>query len=300
MRRLGFTILAFLLAGCGGTDDETLVLGLIKPSLDHLPYDFVELADDPVLAGVSVRSFSSGWEANEALAAGKVDAAILPFTYAWTDVDRGLPVKIVGFLERESDGIVARREFATLADLAGRRIGVLRASTLEVLAVMALQDRGIEAELVPLRSPAEMAAALQAGEVDALSFYVPPILGFGDDYHVVHWYGDDHPGHPCCDLAVHTPAAARKREALDRLRTALAVAATRLESDRDRAVSATAEIFALSPDLSTRALERLRFHAGREETGRRFELAAARVMHELGYLEAIPDTTDVYLQFPER
>ncbi len=301
MRRLGCClILGILLAGCGGGDDEVVRLGLIRPSLNHLPYDLAALADDPSLAAVEVTYFASGWEANEALAAGRLDAAILPFTYAWADVDRGLPVKVVGFLERESDGIVARREFASLDDLAGRRIGVLRASTLEVLAVMALSDRRIEAELVPFRTPAEMTAALQSGEVDALSFYVPPILALGDEVHVLHWYSDDHPMHPCCDLAVHTGNAPRKREALSRLRAALAIAAVRIESDREAAATLAGRTFGLTPTVAARSLARQRFLLGRELEGRKFELRAARVMRELGYLESIPDTGDVYLDLERR
>lgn len=290
------------LGSCGRGADDPVVLGLIKPSLDHLPYQFARQAGDPALAGVQVRYFTSGWETGEALAAGRIDAAILPFTYAWTAAARGLPVRIMGFLERESDGIVARRDIAALEDLAGRRIGVLRASTLEVLAVMALQDRGLEAELVPLRGPAEMVAALRAGDVDALSLYVPPILGLGEAFHVLHWYGEDHPGHPCCDLVVHLPAYRKKRRALERLQAALAAAAHRLEQARaDEAVVAQAcDLYGLPPHLAAASLARLRFGFGREERGRAFQMRAAAVMRELGYLQTVPDTSHVYLPLDRR
>ncbi len=293
---LAATCAAVLLGGgCGRGDDDTLVLGLIRPSLDYLPYQLATLDDDPDLAGVTVHYFSSGWEVGEALAAGRLDAAILPFTYAWTAASRGLPVRSVGFLERESDGIVAPRSVTSLEDLAGRRIGVLRASTLEVLAVLSLRDRGLEAELVPLRGPSEMVAALRAGDVDALSLYVPPILSVGDEYHVVHWFGDDFPGHPCCDLVVHERRVRNKTEALRRLRGAVARAAVRLHADHDRAVSLAAARYSLPPHLAEAALARTRFELGREEQGRLFQRRAAEVMRELGYLDQVPDTSDVYL-----
>jgi len=301
--RLGIGVLVVVaacsgaLVGCG-EQEEGQVLRVIEPSLNHLPYDLAAVMDDPGLAGVEVRRFASGWEANEALVAGRIDAAILPFTYAWSDVAQGLPVRVAGFLERESDGIVTRREITTLEELAGRRIGVLRASTLEVLAAMALHARGIAAELVPLRSPSEMAAALRRGDVDALSFYVPPILELGDRFHVIHWYGDDHPDHPCCNLAVHGGRVAGKRAELARLQAALAVAALRAESDRDQAAQLAARRFGLSEDTAREALARLRFRPGREEAGRNFELQAARTMRRLGYLATIPDTADVYLPAP--
>jgi ABC-type nitrate/sulfonate/bicarbonate transport system substrate-binding protein len=309
-RRFGYaglvlSVLAVLLAavgGCARREDQTLVLGLIKPSLDHLPVQMAMAFDDPGLTDVEVRYFVSGWEVGEALAAGRLDAAILPFTYAWTAVSRGMPVRIACFLERESDGIVAGRDVGSLEDLDGRRIGVLRASTLEVLAVMALQDRGIEAELVPLRSPAEMAAALRSGDVDALSFYVPPILTLGDQYHVVHWYGEDHPHHPCCDLVVHGPSVERKMEALRRLQAALSAAVARTgEADgRSRLVAVAGDRYNLPPMLAEAALARTRFELGREESGRLFQLQAAAIMRDLGHIETIPDTNDVYLPLDRR
>jgi ABC-type nitrate/sulfonate/bicarbonate transport system substrate-binding protein len=287
-------------SGCGGGRDDVLVLGLIRPSLDHLPFQLALVEQEHDLSGIEVRYFASGWEAGEALAAGRIDAAILPFTYGWTAAARGLPVRIVGFFERESDGIIARREIASLSDLAGRRIGVLRASTLEVLAVMALRDRGITAELVPLRSPAEMVAALRAGDVDALSFYVPPILAVGDPFHVVHWYSDDHPDHPCCDLVVHEPAARRKADQLARLQVALADAATRAHAAHEPAVLLASELYSLPPQLARAALARTRFATGREAAGRAFQLAAAGVMRDLGYLQTVPDTSHVYLSLDRR
>jgi ABC-type nitrate/sulfonate/bicarbonate transport system substrate-binding protein len=288
-------LIALLLgSGCGGNRDQELQLGLIRPSLDHLPFQLAAAAEDPRLTAVAVRYFTSGWEASEALAAGRIDAAILPFTYAWTAVSRGLPVRSVGFFERESDGIVARREFSSLADLAGRRIGVLRASTLEVLAVMALQQRGLSAELVPLRSPSEMVAALRGGDVEALSFYVPPILDLGDRFHVVHWFGDDFPDHPCCDLVVHATAAERKPAALAGLRAVLAEAAVRVHDDPEHAGALAADFYNLPPHLAAAALARTRFGLGREESGRVFQMRAAAVMRDLGHLETIPDTSEVY------
>lgn len=299
-----FVSMLAVVGGCGRGDDKTLVLGLIRPSLDHLPFQIARLNDDPKLAGVEVRYFTSGWEANEALAAGRLDAAILPFTYAWTAVSRGFPVRIASFLERESDGIVAGRQVASLQDLEGKRIGVLRASTLEVLAVMALQDHGVEAVLVPLRGPAEMAAALRSGDVDALSFYVPPILTLGEAFHVVHWYGDDHPGHPCCDLVVNTRSIERKTESFARLQAALAAAARSIESDDDllraNAAAAAVELYNLPPLVAAAALARTRFEMGREASGRAFQLRAAGVMKELDHLETIPDTSHVYLSLDRR
>jgi len=47
----------------------------------------------------------------------------------------------------------------------------------------------------------DMASALQVGEVDALSFYVPSIFKFDDNFKIIYWYSDDFPLHPCCDIA---------------------------------------------------------------------------------------------------
>lgn len=275
------TVTLCVLAACGAREQAPLRVGLIRPSLDYLPFVLAtELGGDDASA-YAVTEFASGWEANEALVAGKVDVAILPFTYVWADVAVGKPVTTVSFLERESDGIAARPPFASLADLAGRRIGVLRASTLDVLAGAALADAGVTAELVPLRGPSELVAALRGGDVDAVSLYVPPLLGVADAFPVVHWFGDDDPGHPCCNVAARREAPAAQVAAF----VALLERGVQLLAARpEDAAAVAARRWQLAPDVAAAALARMRFQTGLDAAGRAFEERMAAHMLARGYL----------------
>ncbi len=284
-----------LLASCGGNPEQRpLRVGLIRPSLDYLPFVLATELGGVDASPYAVTEFASGWEANEALAAGKVDAAILPFTYVWADVAAGLPVRTVSFLERESDGIAARRPLSSLADLAGRRIGVLRASTLDVLAGAALADAGVDAELVPLRGPTELVAALRGGDVDAVSLYVPPLLALGDDFPVVHWFGDADPGHPCCNVAVHTDALRDRAPQVAALLALLDRGVAVLDERPQDAVALAAARWQLAPEMAARALAHMRFRTGLEEAGCDFERRMAAAMLARGYLSRALDADEVH------
>jgi len=284
-----------LLASCGGgAGQRPLRVGLIRPSLDYLPFLLAIELGGADASGYAVTEFASGWEANEALAAGKLDAAILPFTYVWADVAAGLPVRTVSFLERESDGIAARRPVASLADLEGRRIGVLRASTLDVLAGAALAAAGVNAELVPLRGPAELVAALRGGDVDAVSLYVPPLLALGDDFPVVHWFGDADPGHPCCNLAVHTDALRDRPAQVAALVAVLGRGVAVLAERPAEAVALAAARWQLTPEATGHALAHLRFQTGLEAAGCAFEQRMAAAMLARGYLSRAVAADEVH------
>jgi ABC-type nitrate/sulfonate/bicarbonate transport system substrate-binding protein len=284
-----------LLASCGNsTGQRPLRLGLIRPSLDYLPFLLATELGGVDATGYAVTEFASGWEANEALAAGKLDAAILPFTYVWADVAAGLPVRTVSFLERESDGIAARRPASSLADLEGRRIGVLRASTLDVLAGAALAAAGVTAELVPLRGPSELVAALRGGDVDAVSLYVPPLLALGDDFPVVHWFGDADPSHPCCNVAVHTDMLRERPAQVAALVALLDRGVVVLAERPAEAVALAAARWQLSPEAAERAIARMRFETGLEAAGCAFEKRMAAAMLARGYLSRAVAADEVH------
>ncbi len=61
--------------------------------------------------------------------------------------------------------IPASKDIKTIDQLQGKRIGVLKASTLDIFAEIMSDDHGIEMEFVYFRTPIDMAAALKAGEV---------------------------------------------------------------------------------------------------------------------------------------
>ncbi len=282
-----------LLASCA-KDTEKIRLGLIRPSLNHLPVLYG--LDHGIIDSTSVELFyfSSGWETNEALVAGKLDAAIMPFTYAWTDVSRGLPVRVMSFLERESDGIVTRIENPDLASLKGAKIGVLRASTLDIFARILSDKEQLDWSYVPFRSPIEMAAALQAGEVDALSFYVPPIFKMGDDFHIVAWFSDYYPKHPCCDLVIHELALSRKRQSLRNLKDEIRHSVRRMNENPAKVAEFAAKHFDVELPLLQQSLDHTCYELDLEDGGKKIEAIAAEMMIRCGYIERAVDPEEVY------
>jgi ABC-type nitrate/sulfonate/bicarbonate transport system substrate-binding protein len=300
MNKVIFLVLVVFFFGCS-TRNDTLRIGIIKPSTDHLPLQFAFHIDELTKADYTVYEFKSGWETNEALIAGKIDLAIMPFTYAWKGVSMNKPVKIVSFFERESDGIIARKDLKTIQDLQGKKLGVLRASTLDIFAKMLLTELNIEMEFVYLRTPMDMSAALTKGEVDALSFYVPSIFQFDEDkFHIITWYGEHYPNHPCCDLVVNDKAIETKAEKLQILLAGLDKSSNLLNENPMLAAEAIVEIFGIPQNQARRTIHRTKFVMGLTDEGKLFEKQTADMMLKLNYLTNPVQMEDVYYQLKKK
>jgi ABC-type nitrate/sulfonate/bicarbonate transport system substrate-binding protein len=262
-----------------------LQIGIIAPSLDWLPLEVAR--DAGALAGQKLQyaRFNSGWELGEALVAGRVDVAILPFTYVISAAAQGSPVRIVAHLEHEDDGIIARPGITRLEELAGRRVGCLKSSTIELFLRQALDRRGIKSELVYFASPMEMWAALEQGAVDALSAYVPGIIrADGKIGNVIYWYSADSPMHPCCDVAIHQTRTQAKMPAVRKLLAGLTRGAELIARDTLRAVAVAAKTYDLPDSIALLSLRRTPFRVSLTKEESDFELATARQMKELGYI----------------
>lgn len=289
-------ILISLIISCSNDREDKLVIGLIKPALNHLTFDFSLAVNFLERENYIIKYFSSGWETNEALVSGKIDVAILPFTYSWLDVSNGKDVKIISFLERESDGIVARPEIKTLEQMQGKKLGVLRGSTLDVFAEMMVENKNMNMEFVYFRTPMDMASALKAAEVDALSFYVPSIFKFSSDYNILHWYGDDHPLHTCCNISATQTAIDDKLEMIKQFLTGLKMGTDELNKSPDTAYKAMEEFYELYPPYSKHSLYHTKYVMNLEENMKEFELRAFNKMLEKGYAENPVKPQDVYFE----
>lgn len=283
-----------MLLSCTGDNENKIVIGIIRPSLNHLPFDFGLAAKFLDRNDYIIKKFNSGWETNEALIAGKLDLAILPFTYIWLDVSKGKEVKIISFFERESDGIIARPGITTLAQLEGKKLGVLRGSTLDIFAEILLEDKKLNMEIIYFRTPMDMAAALKAKEVDALSYYVPSIFKFPGDYNIVYWYGDDHPLHPCCDIAVTDKALESKYNSLKNFMTGIKTATNELNNSPDTAFKAVEEFYSLYPPYSKYSLYQTKYILALDDTMKNFEYRSFNKMIEKGYVDKMVKLENVY------
>lgn len=294
MKKTIIILIGILLFSCHNQDKEKLKVGIIAPSLNHLPIASGIQTEIFDRENILLVNFSSGWEANEALVAEKIDLAILPFTYIWADVAKGKNVKIISFLERESDGIIARQEIKQISQLDGRKIGVLRASTLDIFAEMLAEKHQINPKLVYFRTPIEMAAALNSGAVDALSFYVPSIFRFDSDYHILHWYGEDFPEHPCCDLATTQTALRQKNTLIRNFLKNLELSVLMLNQNPQMSYKTMQQNYHLANELGQRSLQQTKFRLNLDEAGKSFEAKAFEMMKIKNYITNNVEADDVY------
>ena len=289
-----FLFLVILLFSCNSKKDEKLIVGLIKPSLNHLPFDIGLEIGTLDHQDFIIKYFSSGWETNEALVSEKIDVAIMPFTYIWTDISRGKKVKIISFFERESDGIICKKNIKNINELNGKKIGVLRASTLDIFAEIFIENNNVKMELVYFRTPMDMASALQVGEVDALSFYVPSIFKFDDNFKIIYWYSDDFPLHPCCDIAATEIALQIKLPLIKKFLAGLQKSISEMEKSPETAIKTACTLFSISSENSIKSLIHTKYLMNLDEEYQAFERKAIDKMIEKNYMET--KVKDVYFK----
>lgn len=283
-----------LLCSCN-KGNNVLRIGIIKPSIDHLPLSYAMDNGKLESSAYSLVEFSSGWEAQEAIIAGRVDVAIMPFTYVWNAASRGYPVRLASFFERETDAIITRKSITFAAQLQGRKIGLLKASTLEVLWMDFAAKQGISATSVYFRTPNEAVAALENAEVDAIVLYVPLANKLEGKYNVIHWFGEDYPMHPCCDVAVNTQSVAKGRTStLKRFLADLKGMVDGFDASSPDLRKYIMDKYGLDAPQCVAALRHTGFRMGLDSEGKDFQREMASISAELGYLQRVPADEEVY------
>ncbi|MDZ4182141.1 MAG: ABC transporter substrate-binding protein, partial [Candidatus Cloacimonadaceae bacterium] len=247
---------------------DILRVGIITPSVHHLPLSFAMYTGKIDAKAIQIIGFSAGWELQEALIAGKVDTAIIPFTYAWNMAAKGYPIRIVSFFERETDGVLVSPGIEKPEDLNGKKVGLIKASTLDVFFIEWAARNGIAFDPVYFRSPNEMIAALDAGMVSAIVAYEPLIQKISDKYSVLHWFGADYPHHPCCDFAVNTDRLDDKRKAtLKQLLSDLHDPVEAVNLGEPDALAFMGKLFGLTRTQCDAALQKTVFTLGMGQSG---------------------------------
>jgi len=293
-RLLCAALMLFVMACSSGRKDEVLRIGLIRPSLNHLPLSYV-LDSDPDLAKdeISVSYFSSGWELQEAMISGKVDLGIMPFSYAFNAVAKDYPLKILSFLERETDAVIAFEHNTDLKDLKGKKLGVLKASTLDLLANELSQRESLDMEIRYFRSPNEMIAALSRREVNGICLYEPLISKLDKKMKPLYYFAESYPDHPCCDIVINTRGMNQtKRQDIEDIMDALESV---LANPQDpEYLSFAREFYKLSEDELRSALRYTGYQTGLDQAGIDFEYRMMQIALEMGYLSAVPAPEDIY------
>lgn len=182
---LVISIGAFLLVGCGGSNEESksnkLVIaypgtdniggvagyaqenGIIEEKLKELGYE------------VEFNAFSgAGPAVNEALASGDADIAIYADFPGIVNKSKGTDIQLLGITSTETNAeiiVPKNSNIKSLKDLKGKKIGFGKGTYAQKYLYEALQSVGIsidEVELIDLRSDAE--TSFISGQIDALCY----------------------------------------------------------------------------------------------------------------------------------
>lgn len=294
---LSFTLILILLwfgSSCHKRP-VSLKIGIIKPSTDHLPLSYLFHKGFEGMDAYELIYFSSGWELQEALIAGKADMGIMPFSFAFNAASKGYPIAITSFFERESDGLVALNKYSSLKDLNSKKIGVLRASTVDVLTIDLAKKEGFSYEPVYFRTPNEMIAALQSEEVDAIVAYVPLLQKIGDQFNVLHFFGSNYPAHPCCDICVNTKTLTAPKLALyNELMQQLPMAIAKVNSREADLMQYMMDSFGLSLAQANEALDHTVFQLGLDLQGIDFQMKMGAIAVEQGYQTKVLSASEIY------
>ena len=131
---------------------------------------------------VKIATFTTDDEINAALVAGKLDGANIATNTALRLKSEGTPITIVTLLDQSNgaDAIIAKKTVKSIADLKGKKVAYEQGTTSDLLLNAALAANAMTlADITPVKLPAaDVAAALQSGQVDVGVTYEPYITPF--------------------------------------------------------------------------------------------------------------------------
>ncbi len=289
----GLALVLFLLA-CTSSPPQTVTIG-VRTANDHSPFYIAEklgfYQEEKVQARVML--VPSNTEIVEGLKRGDFQMGAIPVTTAIAAIARGAPIRIVAMTGRGSDGILVRADsnIKSVADLRGKKIATIRASILDVLLLMALEEAGIDpqkdVELVYFNTLGDMINALKTRQVDATANTEPFMTeaesaGWGKIllYFTAYWKN-----HPCCVVVARTDFAKKHPDLVEKIIRAH-VRAVRYanEHPKETAKIIVEYLKAFNPDLVEKSLspEKMLISCEIEpgEIGRMAEL-----MHRYGLTE---------------
>lgn len=123
-------------------------------------------------------------ERKSALAGSKVDGMATALDVQVSLAAAGIPMEVVWLLDDSygGDGIIAKNEIETVADLKGKRVAFEQGSTSHLLMLTALKEAGLtdkDVEMVQM-SAGDAGAAFVAGQVDAAVTWEPWLSQAGE------------------------------------------------------------------------------------------------------------------------
>jgi NitT/TauT family transport system substrate-binding protein len=284
----GLLTLSAAVTGCRARVEEPPVLIGVRTSNCQSPFFIADKQGLYEKAGVTaeVQLILSNTEIIEAAQRGDLQMGSLPVTTAIAAISRGTDIVIVAGSGRGTDGILTRAEdgFATIGDLRGKKIATIRGSILDVPLRMALEQEGLDPEndvtMVYFSKLGDMISSLKTGQVDATSNTEPFMTeavrdGWG---HILGYYTDQWPDHPCCILFAQREFAEQHPDQLEKiLQVHLEAVAYANEHQEENAATIVEYLEAFDEDLVCASLA--------PEKGRRDAVIRAdEIMRMAGYM----------------
>ncbi len=140
---------------------------------------------------VILLNYDSGMLANDAMATGNIDIALMGSTAAAAGISKGLPYEIfwIHSIDGENECLVAKNaaNINSVAELKGKRIGVPPASTAQYSLFNVLKSAKIGEEDVMIieMQPSTIIEAWQQGKIDAAFVWQPYLEKLLDDGRVL-------------------------------------------------------------------------------------------------------------------
>ena len=254
--------LALALVGCQpAPQPQPLVLG--TPHLPATALVYVAERNGCLAQGphpVVVRNYPSGRDAMAALRKGEVDVAVgyqTPFIFNAFE-DPALRILTALHSSARASYLVARRDrgIRSAADLRGKRIGYPPRTSAEYLLRSLLAFEGLALSDVVLVeiAPADSAAELKAGRVDAVAGWSPHVDAAAGTIPAANRqliYSDVY--EEMSVVATRQPVRERHPQALQRLVRCIAEAATQVHRAPDGGQALAAQVFPQVPPLQLQA-----------------------------------------------
>lgn len=175
-----------LLAACDAVKPKPQPLRLgLSDWPGHAPFYGAGKLDLYRPAQIEIKGFGSNFDRNRAFGQRRLDALATPLFDALRLADDGIPLKVVLLFDYSSggDGIVARKEIATIRDLKGKRVSAELGAITHFVLLAALSQAGLtekDVEIVNLSVP-EAAEAFAKGKLDAATLWDPHLSRLSSD-----------------------------------------------------------------------------------------------------------------------
>jgi NitT/TauT family transport system substrate-binding protein len=247
---------------------DNVIWGVPSFWIERIPLYYAE--DQGILEDydldLTIEYFYGGPELCGAVNTGRIRLGSMgfpPFAKAYAE---GMPARIIGstILQQLDHYLVARPEIGSVADLRGKKIGVLSAGSCDSyfirrMLLRAGVDPDTDVELVAMgKALGGDLTCFSSGQIDA-GFVVEPKISLGerqDLFRVLARVGDYYPRYQWGIIFAREDYLETHLETIRKVLEAYRTAAMQIQADPDGCIGLGSRVFGVPPDVFRKALER--------------------------------------------